>query len=138
LRFLWLVPLLLGALLMALSVNLFLVPLRLAEGGVVGIGVILFHLLGIPVWATVPVLNIPIVLLGMRVRGTNLLWRTLVGIGAFTALLALTEGLPAVTDQPILAIVYGGALMGIGLGLCSVREAPQVAPISWRLSVSRS
>lgn len=114
---LWLVPLLSGTLVMALAVNLFLVPLKLAEGGVVGVGIILLHKLGIPVWATFLVLNIPIVALGIRVRGWGLFWRTLVGVVAFSGFLGLTAGMAAVTDQVILAIVFGGALMGLGVGL---------------------
>jgi uncharacterized membrane-anchored protein YitT (DUF2179 family) len=114
---LWLIPLLSGSLLMSLAVNLFLVPLKLAEGGVVGIGIILLHKLGIPIWATTLVLNIPIVALGVRVKGWGLLWRTLTGVGAFSFFLGITAHLPAVVHETFLAIVYGGVLMGIGLGL---------------------
>lgn len=113
----WLIQLLVGSLLMSLSVNLFLVPLKLAEGGVVGVGIILFHKLGIPLWATVLLLNIPIVALGVRVKGWRILWRSLAGIAAFAGFLALTANIAPVTDQVVLAIVYGGATMGIGLGL---------------------
>lgn len=114
---LWLIPLLSGSLLMALSVNAFLVPLKLAEGGVVGVGIILHHKLGIPIWVTTLVLNIPIAALGVRVKGWNLLLKTIVGVGSFSLFLALTANMPGVTNQTILAIVYGGLLMGIGLGL---------------------
>jgi uncharacterized membrane-anchored protein YitT (DUF2179 family) len=114
---LWLIPLLAGSLLMSLSVNLFLVPQKLAEGGVVGIAIILHHKLGIPIWVTTLALNIPILALGVRVRGWNLLWRTLIGVGAFSFFLAVTQGLPPLTNQTVLAIVYGGILMGTGLGL---------------------
>ncbi|HYG59012.1 MAG TPA: YitT family protein, partial [Symbiobacteriaceae bacterium] len=114
---LWLIPLLSGSLLMSLSVNLFLIPAKLAEGGVVGVGIILFHKLGIPVWLTTLVLNIPILALGVKVKGWNLLWKTLLGTGAFSLFLAVTADVGPITTQPVLAIVYGGLLMGIGLGL---------------------
>jgi uncharacterized membrane-anchored protein YitT (DUF2179 family) len=115
---LWLIPLLTGSLLMALSVNLFLIPLKLAEGGVVGIGIILQYKLGIPIWLTTILLNIPIVMIGLRHRGRGLFWRTLIGIGAFSFFLAVTTHLPVVrVHETILAIVYGGTLMGVGLGL---------------------
>lgn len=113
----WLIPLIFGSLLMALSVNAFLVPLKLAEGGVVGVGIILQHKLGVPIWLTTILLNIPIMAIGVRVRGWNLLWKSLAGVGAFSFFLAITQNIPAVTNQTILAIVYGGLLMGIGLGL---------------------
>ncbi len=114
---LWLIPCLSGALLMALSVNGFLVPVKLAEGGVVGIGIILQHKLGVPIWVTTLALNVPIVAIGVRYKGWNLLWKSLVGVGAFSGFLAITQNVPHLTNQPILAIVYGGLLMGLGLGL---------------------
>lgn len=113
----WIIPLVTGTLLMSLSVNLFLVPLKLAEGGVVGVGIILFHKFGIPLWVTTLVLNVPIMALGVKVKGVKILWRSLVGIGLFSFFLAVTAGLPAVTNQVVLAIVFGGVLMGTGLGL---------------------
>lgn len=114
---LWIVPLLVGSLLMSLSVNLFLVPLKLAEGGVVGVGIILFHKFGIPLWVTTLALNIPIVALGVKVKGWKILWRSLMGIGAFSFFLGVTAGLPPITNQTVLAIVFGGVAMGTGLGL---------------------
>lgn len=114
---LWIIPLLAGSLLMSLSVNLFLVPLKLAEGGVVGLGIILFHKFGIPLWVTTLGLNVPIMALGVKVKGWKLLWRSLLGVAAFSFFLGVTSGLPPVTSQTVLAIVYGGITMGIGLGL---------------------
>ncbi|MFZ5815085.1 MAG: YitT family protein [Bacillota bacterium] len=113
----WIIPLLAGSLLMSLSVNLFLVPLKLAEGGVVGVGIILYHKLGVPIWLTTLLLNIPILALGVRVKGWKLLWRSLLGVAAFSGFLALTAGMEGLTREPVLAIVYGGVTMGIGLGL---------------------
>ncbi|MDF2630421.1 MAG: hypothetical protein K0R39_4252 [Symbiobacteriaceae bacterium] len=113
----WVIPLVSGSLLMALSVNAFLVPLKLAEGGVVGVGIILQHTLGVPIWLTQLLLNIPILAIGVKAKGWNLLWKSLVGVGSFSFFLAITQKIPAVTNQTILAIVYGGLLMGIGLGL---------------------
>jgi uncharacterized membrane-anchored protein YitT (DUF2179 family) len=114
---LWLIQLLAGSFLMAASVNLFLLPQKLAEGGVVGVGIILHHTLAVPVWLTVIALNVPIVALGIRVKGWSLLTRTVIGVAAFSGFLALTSGYEAFTAEKTLAIVYGGVLMGVGLGL---------------------
>lgn len=113
----WLIPLVTGSLMMALAVNLFLLPLKLAEGGVVGIAIILHHKLGIPVWLSFAVLNVPILAIGVRARGWGLLVKSLAGVAAFAGFLAATEGMRPVTNQTVLAIVYGGLLMGTGLGL---------------------
>lgn len=114
---LWIIPLLAGSLLMSLSVNLFLVPLKLAEGGVVGVGIILFHNFNIPLWVTTLLLNIPILALGVKVKGWKILGRSLVGVVALSGFLALTAGMQPMTHEVVLAIVYGGVTMGIGLGL---------------------
>ncbi|MBY6276857.1 YitT family protein [Symbiobacterium thermophilum] len=114
---LWILQLLAGALLMALSANVFLVPLKLAEGGVTGIGIILYHLLGVPMWVTQVVVNIPILALGLKVKGWRLIRRSLIGVAAYSFFLAVTANVPPITDQVVLAIIYGGLTMGIGLGL---------------------
>lgn len=114
---LWIVQLLAGALLMSLSANVFLVPLKLAEGGVTGVGIILYHLLGVPMWVTQVVANIPILALGVKVKGLRLLRRSLLGVAAYSFFLAVTAQIPPITDQVVLAIVYGGLTMGVGLGL---------------------
>lgn len=113
----WLVLLVAGSLLMGLSVNLFLLPLRLAEGGVVGVGIVLEHALGVPVPVSVFLLNVPLAVLAWRQRGWDFVARSVLGIVAFTLALALTRGLRPVTSEPLLGIVYGGLAMGVGLGL---------------------
>jgi uncharacterized membrane-anchored protein YitT (DUF2179 family) len=102
---------------MSISVNMFLVPLKLAEGGVVGLGIILQHKLGVPIWVSMIVLNIPIVMLGVRFKGWGFLWKSVIGVGAFSGFLALTAGRQPLVHETVLAIVYGGVLMGAGLGL---------------------
>lgn len=51
---------LLGSLIMAAGMNLFLIPHRLAAGGISGLGVIFFHLFRIPAGLTIAVLNLPL------------------------------------------------------------------------------
>jgi uncharacterized membrane-anchored protein YitT (DUF2179 family) len=106
-----------GALMMALAVNLFLLPLKLAEGGVIGIGIILYHTYAVPVWLTILLLNLPLIWLGVRERGWSLLWKTVLGVILFAGFVALTANLRPLTEETFLAIIYGGILMGLGLGL---------------------
>ncbi|HLO02877.1 MAG TPA: YitT family protein [Symbiobacteriaceae bacterium] len=114
---LWLLELLLGAFLMSISVNMFLLPQRLAEGGVTGIAILLDHLIHLPTWVTTIVLNIPLVILGVRLRGRQMLFKTLLGIGAYAFFQWATTYLEPMKVNVVLAIVYGGLTMGIGLGL---------------------
>lgn len=113
----WLILLVAGSLLMGLSVNLFLLPLRLAEGGVVGVGIVLEHTLGVPVPVSFFLLNLPLAVVAWRHRGWDFVARSVLGIVAFTLSLAFTRGLHPITSEPLLGIVYGGLTMGVGLGL---------------------
>lgn len=113
----WILQLAAGSLLMGLAVNLFLLPLKLAEGGAIGIAILVYHTLKWrPAW-TVLALNVPLVIWAWRERGWGFIVRSLIGIGAFTLAIAVTGRLEPVTHVPLLGIVYGGLCMGVGLGL---------------------
>lgn len=107
-----------GSLLMAVSMNLFLIPQRLAAGGISGLAVILFHSFRIPTGLTIIGLNLPIFAAAWLLLGRERVGRSLLGSLLFPAAIELTAPyLPAVTGDPLLASVYGGVLMGLGLGL---------------------
>lgn len=114
---LWLLELILGGFLMSISVNLFLLPQKLAEGGVTGISIILDHLIHLPTWVTTIVLNIPLVYLGVRIRGRQMLFKTLLGIGVYAFFQWVTSYWAPLQVNVVLAIIYGGLTMGVGLGL---------------------
>jgi len=106
-----------GSLAIALSFNLLLNPNRIASGGVTGISTILHH-----VWDIEPAyvqwgLNIPLWILGIAVFGGRFGLKTLIGSFVLPLLVFLTADLQPLTDQPMLAAIFGGAGVGFGLGL---------------------
>ena len=107
----------LGSLVTALAVNLFLVPFRLADGGIVGLAVILFHRFGLPVAPTVVALNVPIFLAGWRILGLAFVGRTFFGVATLGLFIQLTRGVSPPTADVLLATLYAGAVQGLGLGL---------------------
>ncbi|TDF93479.1 YitT family protein [Paenibacillus piri] len=109
--------LLLGSLLIAVSFNVFLSPNQVASGGVSGISIIVRHILGIEPAYAQWALNIPLFLLGLWLLGRQFSVKTAVGSIFLPLLVLLTRGLPALTDNLLLASIYGGILIGIGLGL---------------------
>lgn len=113
----WVLLLLAGSLLMGLSVNLFLVPLKLADGGAIGVALILRHTVGLPVWAGLVAVNLPLAIWAWRARGWGFVARSVLGVAAFSAAVLVTQWLRPVTDDPLLGIAYGGLFMGAGLGL---------------------
>jgi uncharacterized membrane-anchored protein YitT (DUF2179 family) len=107
-----------GSLLTAVGLAIFLVPNRIAAGGVSGIAIVLHFLLGFPVGLTMLLINIPLFFLGIREMGIPFGVRSLYGtvaLSLFTDLLRPLTG--PLTTNPLLASVYGGGLAGLGLGI---------------------
>lgn len=111
----------LGTGLLALSMALFLIPAKLAAGGVSGLALVLHFYTHWPVGLMTFLFNVPLFVLGWRyLGGPRFAWRTLYSVVLFSALVdALTYGfhLPVITRDPILQVLYGGVLSGIGAGL---------------------
>ncbi len=110
-----------GAFLQALSLRLFLVPAQLVSGGLSGAGQILFYLYNVPIGLVVFLGNIPLFILGWRyLGGPRFAVRTILAIVAFsgfTDLLLYQTGQSAFTPDPFLNTLYGGIMMGVGLGI---------------------
>jgi len=108
---------LVGAAIIALSFNLFLLPNNIASGGVSGISVILNHLFD---WKPAYVqyaLNIPLFIGGVLLLGKMFGVKTLVGTLFLPFVIDLTEGLQPWTNDPLLAALFGGIMVGLGLGI---------------------
>ncbi len=106
-----------GAMIMAVGLELFLVPNQIMDGGIVGISIIISHLLSLPLGLFIFVLNIPFIFLGYKQLGKT--FAILTGIG-ITTLSVTTIGLhnlePFTTDS-LLATVFGGIVLGVGVGI---------------------
>ncbi|GAB4336445.1 MAG: YitT family protein [Calditrichia bacterium] len=111
---------LLGSVTLSLGLTWFLVPNKIATGGVAGLSIVLHHLINTPTGLTMLVLNIPLLLLGWKNLGKSFLFRTLfamVSFSFFTDFFAVNLKLSALTDNLLLATLYGGVMVGAGLGL---------------------
>jgi uncharacterized membrane-anchored protein YitT (DUF2179 family) len=108
---------LLGSFITALGFNIFLNPNDIASGGVAGISVIIKHLLGIQPAITQWALNIPLFFLGLIILGRLYGLRTVVGSFFLPLFIFITKNIPPITSNPLLASIYGGLVVGIGLGL---------------------
>ncbi len=107
-----------GSVILAVGMNMFMIPNMLAPGGVSGLAVVLYHLFRLPVGATIILLNIPLFIVGYLVLGPRVVIQSLLGTFLFSiAIEATAPYLPAATDDLLLASVYGGLVMGVGVGL---------------------
>jgi len=107
---------LLGSVLGAIAYPLFLVPNHIAPGGLTGIATILNYLFHWPVGITSLLLNIPLFLVGYRAMGRVFALRSLVATLLFSLLIDIIP-LPPMTTDPLLGALFGGVLLGVGLGL---------------------
>jgi len=112
---------LIGTFIMSAGFVFFISPYRLVPGGVYGVAIILHHTLGLPIGLVGLALYIPLTLIGLKILGPRFGIKTMVGFvstSLWITLLELTYGYdPLVADEPLLSTIYGGALIGVGLGM---------------------
>jgi len=106
-----------GSLIAALGLTMFLVPNKLAAGGVSGIATVLHYVFDVPVGWTMLGLNIPLFVAGVALLGKSVGIKTIIGGLLFSVFTEITAGFPVPTQDLILSAVYGGIVLGIGLGL---------------------
>lgn len=110
-----------GSLIMAAGFVFFITPHKIVPGGVFGISIVLHYLIGTPVGVMGLVLNIPLTILGIKILGPRFGVRTVIGFvlsSVFIDLLTSLWGNKALVEGDILlSCVFGGVLIGFGLGL---------------------
>lgn len=107
----------LGCFFYAISINYFFISNHLAEGGVAGICLILYYLFKLPVGVMYFVINIPLLIIGWKLVGRDFLFKTLYGTSCLSFLITLTQNWKGPSSDIMLGSIYGGVLIGIGLGL---------------------
>ena len=107
----------LGAILMAVALELFLVPNNVLDGGIVGISIITSHLTKIKLGLIIFLLNIPFFFLGYKQIGRTFALSTLYGITILSISTALLNPIEPFVSEVFLATIFGGVILGIGVGL---------------------
>jgi len=114
----------LGGALMAFAVNYFFSAQNIVPGGVTGIAMMLNYLwTEIPIGAAILVINLPLFVLSWRFAGRRFLLYTVYGTLISSLFIDLTAHWPGGDMEPLLAAVFGGLVMGLGLGLVFTRGA---------------
>lgn len=103
-----------GALIMACAVSFFLLPNELSSGGFSGIATILFYKLKIPMGVTIASLNIPLFLMAGYKIGKIFFIKTVIGTFSLSIFIDILDKFNQLTEDKILAAIYGGILTGIG------------------------
>ena len=106
-----------GTIIASYALESFLIPNTILDGGVTGISIIVSKLTNIPLSILVLLINIPFVYVGFRNLGKGFLVRTIYTMGLFSLFLNLFHNVKPLTEQILLATVFGGVLLGVGVGL---------------------
>ncbi len=115
-RFFSYAQIILGALIGGAAYPLFMTPNKIAPGGITGIATILNHLFQWPVGTVTLILNVPLFLISYKAMGRIFAFRSLVATLFFTLFIDVLPLQPMTTD-PLLGALYGGVMLGAGLGL---------------------
>ncbi|MCI6429836.1 MAG: YitT family protein [Oliverpabstia sp.] len=112
-----------GTALMSIALNSAFDMNGLVDGGFSGIAIIVKSLteswfgVGIPLWLTNIVLNIPMFFLGIKIKGIRFLAKTIWGTFSLSFWLYAMPIFPIVKGDLFLAVIFGGVLQGVGIGL---------------------
>jgi uncharacterized membrane-anchored protein YitT (DUF2179 family) len=105
-----------GSLVAGLAYPLFLIPNSIAPGGLTGAAILLNYLFGLPVGAISLLMNLPLFVLCYRSMGREFALRSLAATIFFSLMIDLFK-LQPLTRDTLLGAVYGGVMLGLGLGL---------------------
>jgi uncharacterized membrane-anchored protein YitT (DUF2179 family) len=110
-----------GSFILAAGFVLFITPYKIVPGGVYGISIVLHYLFGTPVGLMALCFDIPLTLIGLKILGPRFGFKTVLGFSLtaiFTDTLTYFWGYdPLVQGDALLSSIFGGVLIGLGLGL---------------------
>lgn len=106
-----------GAVIAAFSIQDFLAPNSIFDGGIVGVSMIISNLSGIKLSFLTWFLNVPFLLVAWKMKGRAFVLRSVYAMTVFAVAVAILETTPAVTEDHLLAVTFGGLILGVGVGL---------------------
>ena len=107
----------LGSFIMGFAIKNMYDPVNLVTGGVSGIAIIVKGMVGLPLWLTNTVLNIPLFLAAWKLKGWNFIKRTLVATVALSVSLYVLPERAFLSGDLFLSSLFGGVVSGIGTGI---------------------
>ena len=106
-----------GSIIAAVGLEIFLVPNNIIDGGVIGISIIASYLTGVPLSVYIIVLNLPFLIFGYKQIGKTFVFSSLFAIISLSFWVSVFHPVPGLTNDILLAAVFGGIVLGIGVGL---------------------
>ena len=107
----------LGAFIVAVALEMFLLPNKIIDGGVIGISMMISYMTKWNLGLLIFLINIPFLILAFKSLGKKFVINTFLATVLLAVATNLTIGLKPVTGDLLLATVFGGILLGLGVGL---------------------
>ena len=112
-----LVLLTIGILLVAVALELFLIPNKIIDGGVVGVSIMTSYLTNLPLGIFIFTFNLPFLAFGYKKLGKNFIITSFYCITLLSVVVNFFHGMAIATNDLLLACIFGGIILGIGLGI---------------------
>ena len=120
-KYRWIPENILGSTLFALGFALFLAPNNINTGGISGLAMVLVEMLGFGSVGSLSILvNLPLFVLGGLKIGRRFFAGSLLGMLLSSVLIDAFAALSFATPEPLLGVLYGGVICGLGLGVVFV------------------
>lgn len=107
----------LGAVLVGVGLEIFLIPNQVIDGGIVGVSIIFSTLFKVPLGLLLLILNLPFLLIAYKQIGKTFTISTLFSVSILALSVQFFHDIPVLTDDLLLASVFGGIVLGIGVGM---------------------
>lgn len=106
-----------GAALYSIGLEIFLIPNKVIDGGIVGISIMISHFTSIPLGVLTFALNIPFFIFGYKHIGKTFTLSTLFSVMCYSIGVSVLHPIPGITQDILLASVFGGIIIGLGIGI---------------------
>lgn len=106
-----------GAALASIGLEIFLIPNKIIDGGVVGISIMASYITNFPLGIFTFLLNIPFFIIGYKQIGRTFTISTLFSVTCLSIGVSILHPIPGLTNDMLLAAVFGGIILGVGVGL---------------------
>ncbi len=106
-----------GISILALGINVYFSPQQLVTGGISGLSIVVDYTLGVPLWITNLVVNLPLFLIAIKLKGKKFGGKSIFSALYLSIALWYTGFIPPVQSDLLIASVFGGGFVGVGIGI---------------------
>ncbi|WP_238901098.1 YitT family protein [Clostridium sp. YIM B02500] len=106
-----------GSILVAVGLEIFLIPNNIIDGGMTGISIMASYLTKVQLGVFIFIFNLPFVIVGYRQIGKTFAISTIFSVICLSIVVTLLHPVPGITQDVLLATIFGGIIIGVGVGL---------------------